>query len=160
MRLKLSYLNIGKPKVNGNSRAFDIPDFKTLHGWIVPTRAAAVTGTCIFSDATTFINKDCRVLFGDISIVPLSSLGIFDSNVQPGVGKFGSIWLKWFARGQGIWWQIFQKCQIPTPCPASPPPRRLNIDRCISFKCVDWIQSYYLVFLSILILTLLGVAKL
>ena len=50
-----------------------------------------MTGTCIFSDATTFINKDCRVLFGDISIVPLSSLGIFDSNVQPGVGKFGSI---------------------------------------------------------------------
>ena len=36
----------------------------------------------------------CKVLFGDISIVPLligSSLGIFDSNVQPGMGKFGSI---------------------------------------------------------------------
>ena len=48
-------------------------------------------------------------------------LGI-DSNVQPGVGKFGCIWLEWFARGQGIWRQIFEKCQIPTPCPASPPP--------------------------------------
>ena len=30
---------------------------------------AAVTGTCIFEDAATFI-KDCRVLFGDIFIVP------------------------------------------------------------------------------------------
>ena len=31
---------------------------------------AALTGTCIFGDAVTFINKDCRVLFGDIFIVP------------------------------------------------------------------------------------------
>ena len=30
---------------------------------------AAVTGTCIFGDAATFI-KDCRVLFEDIFIVP------------------------------------------------------------------------------------------
>ena len=27
---------------------------------------AALTGTCIFNDAATFINKDCRVLFKDI----------------------------------------------------------------------------------------------
>ena len=46
-------------------------------------------------------------------------LGI-DSNVQPGVGKFGCIWLEWFALGQGIWLQIFEKSQIPTLCPASP----------------------------------------
>ena len=26
---------------------------------------AAVTGTCIFGDAATFINKDCRVLLED-----------------------------------------------------------------------------------------------
>ena len=58
-------------------------------------------------------------------------LGI-DSNVQPGVGKFGCIWLEWFARGQGIWLQIFEKSQIPTLCPASPPPRRHYIDRCIT----------------------------
>ena len=31
---------------------------------------AAVIRTCIFGDAATFINKDCRVLFGDISVVP------------------------------------------------------------------------------------------
>ena len=43
-------------------------------------------------------------------------LGI-DSNVQPRVGKFGCIWLEWFARGQGIW----LKSQIPTLPPASLP---------------------------------------
>ena len=51
---------------------------------------AAVTGTCIFGDAATL--KDCRVLFGDIFIVPFLGSGIgigIDSNVQPGVGKFG-----------------------------------------------------------------------
>ena len=55
-----------------------------------------------------------------------SSLGM-DSNVQPGVGKFGCNWLEWFSRGQGIWGQIFEKCEIPTPCRAPLPPRRLNI---------------------------------
>ena len=43
-------------------------------------------------------------------------LGI-DSNVQPRVGKFGCIWLEWFARGQGIW----LKSQIPTLRSASLP---------------------------------------
>ena len=62
----------------------------------------------MFGDAATF-KKDCRVLFGNIFIV------------QPGVGKFGCIWLEWFARGQGIWLQIFAKSQIPTPCPAYSP---------------------------------------
>ena len=55
---------------------------------------AALTGSCIFGDATTFINKDCRVLFGDISIVPLlgPALGYLTAmHVQPGVGKFGCI---------------------------------------------------------------------
>ena len=39
---------------------------------------AAVTGTCIFGDAATFINKDCSVLFGDIFIAPFvgSPLGL------------------------------------------------------------------------------------
>ena len=38
---------------------------------------AAVIRACIFGDATTFINKDWRVIFGDIFIV------------QPGVARFG-----------------------------------------------------------------------
>ena len=53
-------------------------------------------------------------------------LGI-DSNVQPGVGKFGYIWLVWSARGQGLWLQIFEKSQIPTPCPAPPPPQPYSL---------------------------------
>ena len=59
---------------------------------------------------------------------------IWQRNVQPGVGKFGCIWLEWCALGQGIWLQIFE-CQIPTPCPAPPPPPPplwLYIDRCIN----------------------------
>ena len=38
---------------------------------------AAVTGTCIFGDAATFI-KDCSVLFGDTFTVPFlgSALGL------------------------------------------------------------------------------------
>ena len=51
-----------------------------------------------------------------------SNFGIFDNNVLPGVGTFGCIWLEWFARGKEMWLQLFEKCQIPTPCPASPPP--------------------------------------
>ena len=51
-----------------------------------------------------------------------SCLGI-DRNVQPGVGKFGCIWLEWFARGQGIWLHIFEESEIPTPCTAPPPVR-------------------------------------
>ena len=61
-------------------------------------------------------------------------LGI-DSNVQPGVGKFGCIWLEWFARGQGIWLQIFEKCQVPTPCPASPHPA--------SFKLIGALVNHF-----------------
>ena len=39
---------------------------------------AATTGTGIFGDAVTFINKACRVLFRDIFIVPFlgSALGL------------------------------------------------------------------------------------
>ena len=50
---------------------------------------AAVTGTCIFGDAATFI-KDCRVLFGDIFIVPFlgSALG-----GQQCAAWGGEIWL-------------------------------------------------------------------
>ena len=35
--------------------------------------------------------------------------------------RFGCNWLEWFARAQEIWRQIFEKCQIPTPCSVSPP---------------------------------------
>ena len=69
---------------------------------------------------------------------------VIDSNVQPGVGKFGCIWREWFARGQGIWFKIFDKSQIPILCPASPPPpRRYYIDRCI--KSMKFSRCNYLI---------------
>ena len=53
---------------------------------------AAVTGTCIFGDAATFINKDCRVLFGDIFIVPFlgPALGYLTAQCA---ARGGEIWL-------------------------------------------------------------------
>ena len=57
-------------------------------------------------------------------------LGIFGSNVQPGVGKFGSSWLEWFACGQGIWRQIFKTVKCPPH--TLPPHRWLYIDKCIT----------------------------
>ena len=53
---------------------------------------ADVTGTCIFGDAATFINKDCRVLSRDIFIVPFLGPALrYYWYVQPGVGEFGCI---------------------------------------------------------------------
>ena len=53
----------------------------------------------MFGDAATFINKDGRVLFGNIFIVSFlgSALGYLIAKCRPGVGKFGCIWLEWFA---------------------------------------------------------------
>ena len=47
---------------------------------------AVVTGACIFGAAATFINKDCRVLFGDIFIVPFlgPALGYLTAICSPG----------------------------------------------------------------------------
>ena len=57
---------------------------------------AAVIRTCIFGDAATFINKDCRVLFGDIFIVPFlgPALG-WTAMCSPGWGNLVAIdWMK------------------------------------------------------------------
>ena len=64
------------------------------------------------------------VLLGDIFIVPFFGLAL--GYLTAIVTRGGEIWLQL----TGIWRQIFKKCQITTPCPASPY-RRLNIDRCI-----------------------------
>ena len=51
--------------------------YSTQHGLWLKGIIAAVTGACIFGDTATFI-RDCRVLFGDIFIVPFlgSALGL------------------------------------------------------------------------------------
>ena len=97
---------------------------------------AAVTGTCIFGDAgnvkrlQSFIWRYFYCAFLGLC------LGI-DSNVQPSVGKFGCIWLEWFARGQGIWLQIFEISQISTLRSASLPAGITLIGALYLLKLVD-----------------------
>ena len=79
-------------------------------------------------------------------------LGI-DSNVQPGVGKFGWIWLEWFARGQGIWLPIFEKSQIPTPCPASPSPAGITLIGALLVLIYSKLHSKSLPILIVLLFT-------
>ena len=75
------------------------------------------------------INKDCRVLFGDIFIVPFlcSALGYLTAMSSLGWGNLAAIDWNDFPVGGEF---DFEKCQILTPCPL--PFRRLYIDRCIS----------------------------
>ena len=67
-------------------------------------------------------SRMCRTVWKDLEIMKANE----------------NIWPEWFARGQGIWLQIFEKCQIPTPRPVFPPPpspaRWLYTDRCIMLK--------------------------
>ena len=61
-----------------------------------------------------------------------------DSNVQPGVGKFGCNWLRQLTGTICPWAgnltaNFLKMSDLPTSCPQPPPPspRRLNTDRCI-----------------------------
>ena len=59
----------------------------------------------------------------------------------PGWGLFWHFWLTFRFPPWGIWSKNFKICQIPTPCPHSPPPpahHGVYIDRCIKF---NWIQT-------------------
>ena len=93
---------------------------------------AALTGTCIFGDAVTFINKDCRVLFGDIFIVPFlgPALG-WTAMCSPGWGNLFAIDWNDLPVGRefdGKFWKNFKSPPYALPHP----PCRLNIDRCIN----------------------------
>ena len=77
--------------------------------------SAALTGTCIFADAVTFINKDCRVLFEDFFIVPF---------LGPALG--------WTAMCSPGWENLIAIDWNDLPYLHPPPLRRLYIDRCIS----------------------------
>ena len=92
---------------------------------------AALTGTCIFGDAVTFINKDCRVLFGDIFIVPFlgPALG-WTAMCSPGWGNLVAI--DWNDLPVGEFDGKFLKNFKSPPYALPPPPCRLNIDRCIN----------------------------
>ena len=91
---------------------------------------AALTGTCIFG-AITFINKDCRVLFGDIFIVPFlgPALG-WTAMCIPGWGNLVAI--DWNDLPVGREFDCKFLKNVKSPLHALPPPRRLNIDSCIN----------------------------
>ena len=78
---------------------------------------AALTGTCIFGDAVMFINKDCRVLVGDIFIVPFlgPALGYVTEMCSPGWGNLVAIDWDDLPVGREFDGKFLKKCQIPTP---------------------------------------------
>ena len=74
------------------------------------------------------INKDFRVLFGDIFIVPFLGPALRYLTVQC-AARGGEIWLHltgMICPWAGNLTADFKKCQIPTPCPASPLPPALH----------------------------------
>ena len=101
------------------------------HGLRLKRRIAAVTGTCIFSDAATLINKDYRVLFGDIFIVPFlgSALGYLIAMYSPGWGNLVAFDSNDLLVGREVEGKFLKN--VKSPPHALPPPRRLYIDRCI-----------------------------
>ena len=104
---------------------------------------SALTGKCIFGDAVTFINKDCRVLFGDIFIVPFlgPALG-WTAMCSPGWGNLVAIdWPGMICPWAGNLTAKFWKMSNPHPMPCLPPPPAglTLIDRCITFfSCYRW----------------------
>ena len=113
--------------------------FKLTKSWLSPkgfcivrsvTRIMVKTYNCCWWCSNALISIKISEFYLEIILLCLSWVqpwDIWQRNVQPGVGKFGCIWLEWFARGQGIWLQIFEKCQVPTPCPASPHPASFTL---------------------------------
>ena len=103
--------------------------------------------TCIFGDAATVINKDCGVLiYLEIFLFCLSWVQPWDIWQQCAArgGEIGCNWLEWFARGKEFDGKIFEKCQIPPHTLPPPPPRRLNIDRCIIDKFPSSVHTTHL----------------
>ena len=83
---------------------------------------AAVTGTCIFGDAATFI-KDCRVLFGDIFIVPFlgSALGL-TAMCSPGWGNLVAIDWNDLPAGRQFDCKFLKNVKSPRHALLPPPP--------------------------------------
>ena len=84
----------------------------------------------IFGDAATFI-KDCRVLFGDIFIVPFlgSALGL---TAMCSLGWANLVASDWNDLPVGREFDCKFLKKVKSPPYALPPPRRHYIDRCIT----------------------------
>ena len=73
------------------------------------------------------INKDCRGLFGDIFIVSFlgPALGIFDSNVRPGVGNLVAFDWNDLPVGREFDCKFLKK--VKSPPHALPPPAGITL---------------------------------
>ena len=75
-------------------------------------------------DAATFINKDCRVLFGDIFIVPFlgSALGYLIAMCSPGWGNVVVFDWNDLPVGREFDGKFLKNVKYPPKCPAPSPP--------------------------------------
>ena len=98
---------------------------------------AAVTGTCVFGDAATFINKDYRVLFRDISIVPLlgPALGYLTAMCSPGWGNLVAFDWNDLPVGREFDGKFFKKVKSP-PHALPPPPAGLTLIGALVFDVI------------------------
>ena len=82
---------------------------------------AATTGTCIFGDAVTFINKACRVLFRNIFIVPFLGPALeWTAMCSPGWGNLVAIDLNDLPVGREFEGKFLKN--VKSPSHALPPP--------------------------------------
>ena len=97
--------------------------------------------TCIFGDAVTFI-KDCRVLFGDIFIVPFlgSALGLA-AMCSLGWGNLVAFDWNDLPVGREFDCKFLKKVKSP-PHALPPPPRRHYIDRCITKAAIIEMSTF------------------
>ena len=91
------------------------------------------------------VNKDCRVLFGDILILPFlgPALGYLTAMCSPGWGNVVVFDWNDLAVGREFSCKFLKNVKSPPhalPSPTSPPPpprrRRLYIDRCLTFGAI------------------------
>ena len=87
---------------------------------------ADLTGTCIFGDAVTFINKGCRVLFGDIFILPLLGPALeWTAMCSPGWENLIAIDWNYLPVGREFDGKFLKNSKSPPhalPHPPQPPP--------------------------------------
>ena len=105
---------------------------------MVKTFFAAVTGTCIFGDCSNVYKRLQSLIWRYFYCAFLGFYLGIDSNVRPGVRKFGFILYlsgmicPWAGNVIANFWK--KSNPHPMPCPTSPPPpHRHYIDRCRAF---------------------------
>ena len=100
---------------------------------MVKTYNCSCNRNMYLGDAATIINKDCRVLFGDIFIVSFlsSALAYLKAMCSPGWGNLVAFDWNDLLVGREFDGKFLKN--VKSPPHALPPLRRLYIDRCITF---------------------------